>query len=77
MRAIYSYGAAAVIILLIAAWLSTGTLVAGGNGPGKGERPIIAIFEEEGGPISSAIEEAGLAPHHEGNGENARRMRSR
>lgn len=70
MRAIYSYGAAAVIILLIAAWLSTGTLVAGGNGPGKGERPIIAIFEEEGGPISSAIEEAGLAPHHEGNGES-------
>jgi membrane fusion protein, multidrug efflux system len=69
MRAIYSYGAAAVIILLIAAWLATGTLVVGGNGPGQGERPLIALFEEEGGPISSAIQESGLAPHHEGAGE--------
>lgn len=69
MRAIYSYGVAGVIVLLLAVWLGTGTFVAGGNGPGKGERPIIALFEEEGGPISSALEESGLAAHHEETGE--------
>lgn len=41
MRAIYSYGVAGVILVAGAAWLATGTLVAGGNGPGNGERPII------------------------------------
>jgi membrane fusion protein, multidrug efflux system len=70
MRAIYSYGAAGVIILILAAWLFTGTFVAGGHGPGKGERPLIALFEEEGGPISTAIQESGLAAHHECSGEH-------
>jgi multidrug efflux system membrane fusion protein len=65
MRAIYSYGAAAVIILLIAAWLVTGTLVAGGHGPGNGEKPIIALFEEdEQGPLHTAMNESGLAAEH-------------
>jgi multidrug efflux system membrane fusion protein len=44
MRAIYSYGIAGVIILVIAGWLITGTFVAGGHGPGNGERPIISFF---------------------------------
>jgi multidrug efflux system membrane fusion protein len=70
MRAIYSYGIAGVIILLLAAWLATGTFVAGGHGPGEGERPLIALFEEEGGPISNAIEDSGLAAHHEEGGEH-------
>ena len=70
MRAVYSYGIAGVIILLLAAWLATGTFVAGGNGPGEGERPLIALFEEEGGPISSALEESGLAAQHEKSGEH-------
>lgn len=60
MRAIFSYGAAAVIILLLALWLSTGTFVAGGNGPGKGERPLIALFEEQDG---AAGEHAAGAAH--------------
>jgi membrane fusion protein, multidrug efflux system len=65
MRAIFSYGAAGVIVLLFAVWLATGTYVAGGNGPGQGERPIIAIFEENGGPITNALTDAGLiAEHH-------------
>lgn len=64
MRAIYSYGAAAVIILIIAAWLSTGTLVAGGNGPGKGERPIIALLGDEEAVVEHHAEGAA-----EGNGE--------
>lgn len=65
MRALLSYGMAGIIVLLLAAWLATGTFVAGGHGPGKGERPIISLFEEEGGPIGSALEESGLAAHHE------------
>lgn len=70
MRALYSYGIAGVIVLLLAAWLLTGTFVLGGNGPGKGERPMIALFEEEGGPISTALAESGLAAHHEEEGEH-------
>lgn len=69
MRAVYSYGAAAVILLLAALWLATGTFVEGGQGPGEGERPIIGLFEEEGGPISTALEESGIAAHHEESGE--------
>ena len=70
MRAIYSYGAAGVIVVLVALWLATGTFAAGGKGTGLGERPIISMFEEEGGSISTAIEDAGLTPHHEDNGEH-------
>ncbi len=70
MRALFSYGAAGVIVILFAAWLATGTLVAGGHGPGNGERPIIALFEEDGGPITDAIEGAGLGTeHHVAEGE--------
>lgn len=45
MRAIYSYGTAGAILIIGALWLGSGTFVAGGNGPGKGERPIIAFFD--------------------------------
>jgi multidrug efflux system membrane fusion protein len=61
MRALFSYGAAGVIVVLFAVWLATGTYVAGGHGPGEGERPIIAIFEENGGPITDWMEGTGLA----------------
>ena len=70
MRAIFSYGAAGVIVLVFAVWLATGTFVAGGHGPGEGERPIIAIFEENGGPVTDALTDAGLvAEHHAEEGE--------
>lgn len=49
MRAIFSYGAAAVIVVLAALWLGSGTLVAGGHGPGNGEKPIIAVFNDQSG----------------------------
>lgn len=49
MRAVYSYGIAGIIVLALGAWLATGTFVAGGNGPGKGERPIIALVQGEEG----------------------------
>jgi len=65
MRAIMSYGLALLIILGVAAWLGTGTLVTGGNGPGNGVRPVVTLFEEEHGPISTALESSGLQAHHE------------
>ncbi|WP_423068677.1 efflux RND transporter periplasmic adaptor subunit [Devosia sp. CN2-171] len=45
MRAIYSYGTAGAILVIGALWLGSGTFVAGGNGPGNGERPIIAFID--------------------------------
>lgn len=45
MRAIYSYGTAGAILIIGALWLGSGTFVAGGNGPGNGERPIIAFID--------------------------------
>ena len=38
MRAIYSYGVALIIVLVLAVWMASGTLVTGGKGPGNGER---------------------------------------
>jgi multidrug efflux system membrane fusion protein len=65
MRALFSYGVAGVIVIGIAAWLGTGTLVIGGRGPGNGERPIISLVEENGGPITEALEESGMMAHPE------------
>jgi multidrug efflux system membrane fusion protein len=71
MRAIFSYGAAAVIVLLVAVWLGTGTLVIGGNGPGKGERPIVSLLEQdEEGPLHTAANESGLAASEHADTEN-------
>ena len=67
MRALLSYGVAFLILALAGAWLATGTLVMGGNGPGNGERPIIAVIEgEENGPIATQLAEAGVLAEHEG-----------
>ncbi len=63
MRAYVSYAVAGVIILIIAVWLGTGTLIQGGKGPGEGERPVISLLEPEGGPISDSIENAGVQAH--------------
>lgn len=66
MRALFSYGIALCILLVAGAWLATGTLVIGGNGPGKGERPVLAVIEgEEHGPISTRLAEAGILAEHE------------
>lgn len=48
MRAIFSYGVAGLIVLGVGGWLATGTLVAGGNGPGNGEKQIIALITKGG-----------------------------
>ena len=50
MRALFSYGVAFLILVLGGAWLATGSVVMGGNGPGNGERPIISVIEGEVAP---------------------------
>lgn len=59
MRAMYSYGVAGLIVLGVGAWLATGTFVNGGNGPGNGERPIIALLDKD-------ADHGGVSAHHEG-----------
>jgi multidrug efflux system membrane fusion protein len=49
MRALFSYGVAGVIVIVLAAWMATGVIVNGGNGPGNGEKPIVALFEAKEG----------------------------
>lgn len=56
MRAIYSYGVAGVIVLVVAGWLATGQFVAGGKGPGEGERPLISALG--GSPEPAVIDPA-------------------
>lgn len=66
MRALYSYGVAFLILVLAGAWLASGSLVMGGNGPGNGERPIVSVLEgKEHGPIATSLADAGVLAQHE------------
>src|SRR6185437_3003551 len=47
MRALYSYGAALIIVLVLGVWLGSGTFVQGGNGPGKGEKSVISLINHK------------------------------
>jgi len=61
MRYIMSYGVALVLILLIAGWLASGTLIEGGKGPGKGETAIISLIEpQQNGPVHRLFRAVGL-----------------
>jgi membrane fusion protein, multidrug efflux system len=62
MRAVYSYGVAGLIMVAGAAWLATGTFVAGGNGPGNGERPIIPALHADAS-AGGHHEEGAIDPH--------------
>jgi hypothetical protein len=65
MRAIFSYGVASAILVAAGAWFATGTLVAGGNGPDKGERPLISVLEgQENGPLYKTLGAAGILAEH-------------
>ena len=68
MRAIYSYGVALIIVLVLAVWIASGTLVTGGKGPGNGERPIVSLVESDGGPLTDAINDSGINEHAEQEG---------
>jgi len=61
MRAIYSYGAALIIVLVLGLWLGTGTFVQGGQGPGKGERPMISLIKQKS-DVASAGDKAAHEP---------------
>ena len=78
MRAIYSYGIALVIVLLLAVWMATGTLVNGGHGPGNGEKPVVSLIEKNGGPLTNTVEKSGVnskvALTGTGNGSKAHEM---
>jgi multidrug efflux system membrane fusion protein len=65
LRAFFSYGVAFIIIVVLGAWLATGHLIQGGQGPGKGERPVVALVEPKGGPITNSLEKSGVAAHGE------------
>ena len=60
MRAIYSYGVALIIVLVLAVWMASGILVTGGKGPGNGERPIVSLVDGGDGPLTSAVEDSGI-----------------
>src|SRR6188474_2821479 len=68
MRAIYSYGVALIIVLVLAVWMASGILVTGGKGPGNGERPIVSVVEKDGGPLTDAVNGSGINDHAEQEG---------
>jgi multidrug efflux system membrane fusion protein len=63
MRAIYSYGTAGAILVVGALWLGSGTFVAGGNGPGNGERPILAFVDPNAEAAHHEVAEGEVDPH--------------
>jgi len=66
MRAFFSYGVAFLIVLAAGAWLSTGTLIQGGQGPGKGERHIVELVDGgKEGPVKTALENSGVLSESE------------
>jgi multidrug efflux system membrane fusion protein len=64
MRAIVSYGVAGAIVIAGALWLGSGVFVAGGNGPGNGEKPIISFFSKdaEGAETTHHVAEGAVDP---------------
>ncbi|MBL4811337.1 MAG: efflux RND transporter periplasmic adaptor subunit [Rhodobacteraceae bacterium] len=66
MRFLRSYGIAAILVLGVAIWLSTGLLVRGGLGPVDGEMTVAAALEADGGPLTDAVAASGigLEVHH-------------
>ncbi|MCJ8322939.1 MAG: efflux RND transporter periplasmic adaptor subunit [Rhizobiales bacterium] len=60
MRALKSYGIAAILILSGAFWLSTGLYVEGGNGPVDGELTVVEALEKDGGPLTDMVAATGL-----------------
>lgn len=66
MRAMFSYGVALVMLVVVGLWLATGSLVIGGNGPGNGERPIVSVLEgKDHGPIATKLADAGILAQHD------------
>lgn len=60
MRFLKSYAIAFLIALGIAAWMVTGTLIEGGQGPGQGERPLVDVVDGDDGPLRGFLEAIGV-----------------
>lgn len=60
MRAIKSYGIAAVLIILISVWFVTGVVVQGGNGAHHSEATVVSYLEKDGGPLTDILTEKDL-----------------
>lgn len=61
MHALKSFGLSAIILLIAALWMASGTLVMGGQGAGNGEKSIIGLIEgDQHGALTTALDEAGL-----------------
>ena len=45
MHALKSFGLSAIILLIAALWMASGTLVMGGQGAGNGEKSIVGLIE--------------------------------
>jgi len=66
MRAFFSYGVAFLIVVAAGAWLATGTLIQGGQGPGNGERHIVELVDgNKEGPVKTALENSGVLSESE------------
>lgn len=63
MRAIYSYGVAGLLVVAAGAWLVSGTFVAGGNGPGNGEKRIIGMLTNDENAAVTHHAEGAVDPH--------------
>jgi len=80
MRAIFSYGVALVIVLVLAVWMASGILVTGGKGPGNGERPIVSLINSNAPSSEAPLAEGETDPGQTiaerndstGNGETAK-----
>jgi len=67
MRAVKSWGLAFILVVIMGAWMVTGTLVQGGKGPHDGEVTVTEAIDGGDGPVSKVVEASGMAvePHHE------------
>lgn len=67
MRAIWSYGVALLIIIVLGVWMFTGNVVIGGLGPEDGERPVVSLLEPEGGPLTELVGDGQAETHEDEN----------
>ncbi len=61
MRALLSFGLAILILAGFGVWMMQGTLVIGGVGPGKGEKPIASVLSGAEAPVSGDVALTGAA----------------
>jgi multidrug efflux system membrane fusion protein len=75
-----SYAVTAGLIVVGALWMGSGTLVAGGNGPGNGEKPVITLIDKNAHVAEAEHAEGAIDPEKtiaernvaSGNGANAK-----